>query len=183
MVEGMCWQCVSNAKGNHTRPKEYTAPSWSWASVIGQFAITNLGGWDDLVEVVNVEVEVKGLNPHGQVAGGILELRGVLERIWVTPLGEHEVPDHDFFTVSTKEGVEYYPAFDIELEDEREVADGLEMYMLPLAAGPICYALIVVPAMQGSYQRKGYILLDEDKEIQRWKDLKEKGGLSTIVLV
>jgi hypothetical protein len=187
IIEGMCWQCVEQQGTEHIRTKEYRAPSWSWASVIGLFSITPIGGWTDLVEIVDVKVDVMGLNPHGQVTAGKLELRAVVDRAYTYEEGE-EGWDSQFVTLHTKEGSILWPSFDIEKEAEREAVKRRELYILPLAADMredelLCFALILVPDGQGNYRRDGFIIMDDTNEIQKWVDLKEKGELETIVLV
>jgi hypothetical protein len=194
IVEGICWQTYGDP---HSRPKKYRAPSWSWASIDGLISITSIGSWKDLVEVVDVQTQVKGENRLGEVSGGNIVLRATLERISIREqkLGPDEDIDTGnggflwWFGTEDKKSEEErrHGRFDIE-SDMKSNLESLEMYILPLAAefrgnDLACFALVVVPDHEGRYQRVGWIIMDEKEKVHIWKDLKEKGELKTIVLV
>lgn len=65
--------------------KPYVAPSWSWASVEDaspRFAeIYKTAGYQPLLEVLKVHVELAGADEMGQVKGGYLTVRGHLIEI------------------------------------------------------------------------------------------------------
>lgn len=195
IVEGLCWQSYGPP---HSRPSTYRAPSWSWASIDGMFAITSLGRYGDLVEVVDVLVQVKGENPYGEVSSGYIELRAPLERIsirkhslgiseelslkhgsirWWYGTGEQEVDGEEL-----NRG-----RFDIETDIELEPKN-LGLYVMPLAADfsdedLSCFALIVEPEGEGRYKRVGWSLCDCKDKVPEWKKSKEKGKLPRVVLV
>jgi hypothetical protein len=194
IVEGLCWQTFGDP---HSRPKKYRAPSWSWASIDGRVAITSIGSWEDLVEVVDVQVQVKGENPLGEVSGGSIELRAPLETISIREqkLGPNKDIDtaHGaflwWFGTGDKEGdeEEKHGRFDIESDTGSDLKSS-ELHILPLAVDLrdddlTCFALAVVSAGEGRYRRVGWALMDEKEKVHGWKDLKEKDGLQTIVLI
>ncbi|KAF2670488.1 HET-domain-containing protein, partial [Microthyrium microscopicum] len=72
LVEGLAWQCVG---GRGTYLDEYRAPSWSWASLEGDMAVSSLGTWTDLVSIEDVSVSIDGQNPYGEVSGGYIQLK------------------------------------------------------------------------------------------------------------
>lgn len=81
---GLLW----SVRDSQPRPKEYRAPSWSWASVDGAITSTftsqymGMGGDsnDDLIAMVSCKVDHAPLH---RICGGELVLRGKLQRaIW-----------------------------------------------------------------------------------------------------
>jgi hypothetical protein len=60
-------------------PPTYIAPSWSWASMIGQVYFLHSSSGPHGVEVVDVKIETPAPHdPHGPVTGGRLKLRGMV---------------------------------------------------------------------------------------------------------
>ena len=76
LFRGLCWR-MTDPGG----VVAYRAPTWSWASVEGGFL-----GWavwfydreDFVVDLLDVSVEVSGLNPYGRTTSGRLTLSGSL---------------------------------------------------------------------------------------------------------
>ncbi|KAH7350621.1 heterokaryon incompatibility protein-domain-containing protein [Rhexocercosporidium sp. MPI-PUGE-AT-0058] len=77
-----------------TIPSEYLAPSWSWASILGNLSAMSTT-WKTrdalalsalkVVEIINVQTITKGDDPFGQVIGGELKIRGRLFPIKTMP--------------------------------------------------------------------------------------------------
>ncbi|MCJ1403056.1 hypothetical protein MMC11_006279 [Xylographa trunciseda] len=63
-----------------TRPLEYRAPTWSWASMIGKVEhacdIHYADHRDLTVDILDATVELSSENPFGQIKGGYLRARG-----------------------------------------------------------------------------------------------------------
>lgn len=78
-----------------TRPYEYRAPSWSWASVNAQtnFGLTAGRSYDlgIVASVVDVKIESPGQDTTGQVTGGHLRLRGPLCTAQFQPRKETDI--------------------------------------------------------------------------------------------
>jgi len=75
----LCWF----AFGCDNQPPEYLAPTWSWASVMTatypfhlDLEYRGLIRFDSEITVLDVQCEVRGLNPFGRVSGGHLRVRG-----------------------------------------------------------------------------------------------------------
>ncbi|QDS67590.1 hypothetical protein FKW77_003719 [Venturia effusa] len=199
IVEGMCWQSFGPP---HSRPTVYRAPSWSWASIDGMIATTSLGRWEDLVDVVDVQVQIRGENPYGEVSGGSIELRAPLERISIRRHSRERLgPDDEelslkhgylrwWFGTAEKEvdGEEIKRGrFDIENETGLDLKS-LELCLLPLAADLSddrlpCFALIVKPDGDGRYRRVGWSLDSGKEKTAEWKEAKGKGELPKVILV
>ncbi|KAH6703295.1 heterokaryon incompatibility protein-domain-containing protein [Leptodontidium sp. MPI-SDFR-AT-0119] len=89
LVMGLCWSrdyVSENEELPLFLPRDYVAPSWSWASVNGaiEFVDRNEDPNEAFVEevvVVDVDCEVKGLNRFGEVSSGFLILRGDVVRM------------------------------------------------------------------------------------------------------
>lgn len=194
IVEGLCWQSFGPP---HTRPKMYRAPSWSWASIDGLVAISSIGSWEDLVEIVDVQVQVKGENPFGEVSGGSIELKAALERVSIREfkhgpnedIGTRNGSFRWWYGTGQEEGVEKskHGRFDIETDIELNLKT-LELYILPLVVevndGDLtCFALVVLPEGGGRYRRVGWAMMDEKEIAHGWKQLKEQGNLQRLELV
>lgn len=193
-MEGLCWQSYGPP---HSRPTTYRAPSWSWASIDGLIAITSLGRWEDVVEVIDVQVQVKGENLFGEVSSGSIELRAPLERISIR---DHKLSDNEelslkqgtfrwWYGTGEKEGEGEMNRGRFDIETDMELnPKSLELYLLPLAVDftdddLTCFALVVMPYGEGRYKRVGWSLNDSVEQVLGWKELKEKGKLPRIFLV
>ncbi|TID27527.1 homodimeric type dihydroorotase [Venturia nashicola] len=195
IVQGLCWLSI---EASHSRPSTYRAPSWSWASIDGWIFICPIRRFEDIVEVVDVQVQVKGENPYGEVSSGHIELRAPLERIsirkhgfgvekdlwlkhamfcWWYGTDEEEVDDEEM-----NDG-----CFDIETDIELDL-ESLELYSLPLVADftdddLICVVLIVVPEGEGRYKRVGWSYCDCKEKVPGWKESKGNGELPKVILI
>ncbi|KAE8443499.1 hypothetical protein EG329_001811 [Mollisiaceae sp. DMI_Dod_QoI] len=81
----LLWECE---KWDDVKPKQYIAPSWSWASVIGKVCnVSDIGSKEgrDLIEVISTRVELETTNPFGQVKSGTISLRGKLFHLAIKP--------------------------------------------------------------------------------------------------
>jgi hypothetical protein len=85
---GLFWQTVSTA----IRPKEYLAPSWSWASLDGRVywplnrVFKSCNECCMYCTILDAKTTPVGLDPYGAVKDAFLKVRGVLEEmqvIWV----------------------------------------------------------------------------------------------------
>jgi len=74
----LCWTKMF-ATGPCLKPVRYRAPSWSWAAIDGGIALPRKDYVID-AEIIHVSVELKGLDPMGEVRGGSLVICGVLQR-------------------------------------------------------------------------------------------------------
>jgi hypothetical protein len=78
LAHQLCWM-IHNA---HRRPKEYVAPSWSWASVFGLVYYFNRNDWEQQKSKIDAEImevnckSVVDGDSTGSVVAGHLKLRG-----------------------------------------------------------------------------------------------------------
>lgn len=79
LPQALCWtkRCVT---GQCSKSVDYRAPSWSWAAVDGQIWTTIANDSAVEADIIHVSTKLKGLDPMGEVLGGILVIRGVLRR-------------------------------------------------------------------------------------------------------
>ena len=78
LVRGLYWAKNSDYEQALERPDVYLAPSWAWASVRGPIFHPEIKSFVDGPRVVHCKVETAGLDPLGQVRGGILKVHGCL---------------------------------------------------------------------------------------------------------
>lgn len=83
LVHQLAWRCIDNTS---SRAIEYRAPSWSWASVDGAIAPSDLYLCHDdtncypLIEMIKVKTDISGRDEFGQAQGGHLKLLGTIDR-------------------------------------------------------------------------------------------------------
>jgi hypothetical protein len=79
LANHLLWRCYDEGC---SKPEQYVAPSWSWASVNGAIhGVSDIhfeDGRDILIDVLTAEVEHKGDNVFGPVKGGTICLQGKL---------------------------------------------------------------------------------------------------------
>lgn len=80
LVEDLLWHVVPPAASTYFHTDAYVAPSWSWASVRDGVVWNPLRDPKILIDIVDVNVTLKGRNPWGEVSDAFLELRGRLVR-------------------------------------------------------------------------------------------------------
>ncbi len=91
LVHDLFWQSRDAA----TRPLEYRAPSWSWASLDGRILwpswrfCFNCTGCKLYCTVLDVGTSQTGLNPYGAVKDGFLKVHGRLEEMDVVTVIEN----------------------------------------------------------------------------------------------
>lgn len=81
-LEGeLLWLVPSNHQpGGWTRPKEYRAPSWSWASIDGPVVPGEPRIQDSLITIEDYHLDYWTSDETGPIRGGWLRLRGVLKK-------------------------------------------------------------------------------------------------------
>lgn len=81
-LEGeLLWMVIGNHQpGRWTRPKEYRAPTWSWASIDGPVTPGEPRIQDSLITVEDYHLDYWTSDKTGAIQGGWLRLRGVLKK-------------------------------------------------------------------------------------------------------
>lgn len=84
LLEGLCWHVSSCCMVPRSKPNEYRAPSWSWASVDGEIILDHGADISEReayrqprAKILEVHVECEHQNPFGKVRGGILRICGL----------------------------------------------------------------------------------------------------------
>ncbi|KAL9113416.1 MAG: hypothetical protein Q9227_002457 [Pyrenula ochraceoflavens] len=69
---------------NATRPTEYRAPSWSWASFdCGSLVWYRLGGENTFARIIDCMTTYFGLDPYGKVLDGYIKISAPLKQGWL----------------------------------------------------------------------------------------------------
>ena len=77
----LCWtKEFSTGPCTRSATREYRAPSWSWAAIDGRIAQHYTQINDLKIEILHVSTALAGSDPMGEVASGLLTIRGVLKR-------------------------------------------------------------------------------------------------------
>lgn len=76
LIDGMLWQGL-----RFRRVPQYRAPSWSWASGDGTPGMGLDMDYEEIAEVLDANVTLKGEDPFGEVTGGWIKLRAPLEQL------------------------------------------------------------------------------------------------------
>lgn len=179
LIEGLLWQGL-----RCRRVQGYRSPSWSWASMDG---IPGLGveqDYDTLAKVLDVKVNLKGLNPYGEVTDARIKIRAPMERLYLaiedwdpTKAGFPYDNNPKVRTATGKpEGTHSRFDFDFTVEDAPQEAlkivkslEGVEIFALILLkvmeeGYDDQYQALIVTKVKGGeeYQRLGFIFLDEE---------------------
>lgn len=85
MPYGLLWSAAHNPTAkNLSSPKEYRAPTWSWASLDGHISFKGPDFFNDPVvkaENLNFQTTPAGSDPHGKVVSGSLTMTARLKEI------------------------------------------------------------------------------------------------------
>lgn len=83
LVEGLAWHTRGYDKQGPKALSDYVAPSWSWASVdaVLKFSVVGVRSWLWLAEVVDVKLISTTADDCGQLSGGRLRIKGVLQEL------------------------------------------------------------------------------------------------------
>ena len=93
-VHQLCWRRANSSQWSLTRPKEYRAPSWSWASVDGQLyfpSFLEIGGKSAITpdrnfKVIDWVISLKLVDlPFGEVIAGKMVVRAALREATFHP--------------------------------------------------------------------------------------------------
>lgn len=115
LPHGLLWVAfpgIIGRKGVRTRPKEYRAPTWSWASVDAEIRIPNPSDGQEEqypCQVLEGECTLVSKDPHGQVAGGHLLIAAPAFRAT--------------FRYSNRKGGWNLPIYELEFNNQREELD------------------------------------------------------------
>ncbi|KAF3002720.1 hypothetical protein E8E14_002220 [Neopestalotiopsis sp. 37M] len=166
----MAWFTVG---GGNSRPQQYIAPTWSWASVKGACYDSNLriGPYTPSVapypSILDVQIKPYGEDQFGEVKHGWLKVKAPILCIGQKADygGELEHLGGSFVTILKRSGVDFRSVqvfFDNEFEIGTENAT-LHYYFMPLVAyfsshlkGMIGLILVAVTPSLGYFQRVGF---------------------------
>lgn len=102
LPRSLMWYVIDSS--NATRPKEYIAPSWSWASIVGEVTcagdvpVGNEGNLVVGISVVEVGVTSASASHLGDIISGFIKLRGSLMRVIVGADGSRLQPEVESLT-------------------------------------------------------------------------------------
>lgn len=88
LPQSLVWSVISTEENLRCSPRDYIAPSWSWASVTqGIYQPFRETGTNTMlssaVKLVEVHCDVAGKNPYGRVSSGFIVLRGKVSPVVV----------------------------------------------------------------------------------------------------
>jgi hypothetical protein len=153
LASQLLWEGSYFGGDSPERPKEYRAPSWSWASIEGHIHCTLIYQADQndiVVSILDAKIIPSGNDKTGQIKGGYLRLRGRLLPA-VVCAGSREPK----MLVNGTE-VDWFYSWDI-----RDSAEEKQLYCLPLRKSPYgggsYEGLLLERTMQadGQYRRWG----------------------------
>ncbi|KDQ08615.1 hypothetical protein BOTBODRAFT_179690 [Botryobasidium botryosum FD-172 SS1] len=137
----------------HTRPKKYRAPSWSWAAVDGKIASTAITNRGVICSIIRCEaVLARQGNRYGEVTSGVLMLSAVVRKaVWdpveceLFEIGEAQVGPRDE-SQSERGEIGY-----VTPDAEEEVSEGVcEVSVVVLNdTGSTLLGLVLVPVTDG----------------------------------
>ncbi|KAJ0110039.1 hypothetical protein J7T55_014842 [Diaporthe amygdali] len=140
LPQALIWRCFGALSELRPSPREYVAPSWSWASVTRTVSYPLWGGYTrpmlfySGVKVLDFDCDVPGRNPYGKVCGGFMLLSGK------TVLVKIKVDGHHHSMVSRKDW-DFYPDFALQQSGESIFRSMLEKSPSPFEANVHCLYL------------------------------------------
>jgi hypothetical protein len=206
LIEGLMWQSLS-----YRRVSEYRAPSWSWASGDGIPATSKQNiDYDEIAEIMDVNVTLKGSNPFGEVTDGWIKLRAPMVQLYmILDNWDPEGPGHHLYDnnirVCTEKGNPKgtYSRFDFAFtaddapQEAKKIAkslEGVDIFSLVIlkacswdrkaADDEGTYHSLIVKKVDGRdvYQRLGFLIVDKETLGQE-PEKQPKEEFSTITLV
>jgi Heterokaryon incompatibility protein (HET) len=181
MPNALLWQAAARTRHGTTltlsRPINYRAPSWSWASLEGSISMRATeqipGHWYHVfTEVLGAETQLFGGNPTGQVTGGVLHLLVLFatakwkrrdKDMW---LAESWKPDGERFKTYSYSTSQFWCRliFDVETECEDVITTPIVcmQYSAPIEGTthdhiltPILHGFVLEDTGVGSFRRLG----------------------------
>lgn len=173
----LTWRTQCGEWADSTKPLEYRAPSWSWASVDGTIEHTHYlksaGSENSTIafDAAEAKVEPKGHSPFGQVRNGSLTLSGFLFEAtflgsytrWTTPLFDGGTPFGNFFP-DTGNDVHAKRVTCLKLLDLGSIWDEVFLVLVPAAGG--CFEGLVFVTL---LLVRAYDILQR-VSLERWKN-------------
>ena len=172
MPGNLFWAASGSAKKPTTRPTQYRAPSWSWASVNGPVSAVSctLGPCTVHCEIVAASVTHIGLDTFGEVQAGKLTVYSQMKEVWrifdetnASADGDVQffypearallLSDRPFFL---KLGI---CALDI-LDSSQKLHEPVSTWMLRITE---LDGLALRARVDGTFERVGHYSLDDDK--------------------
>lgn len=177
LIDQLCW-CIDYTFGPHvsntwSKPADYRAPSWSWASIDGQiiFDQSSEGLKDGDLDILTAETTPVGRDPMGRVSNGSICVRAKLcNQKWKRKYQGYGAWYYASATsnkldIGTNDLSENTPQSHAELllDLEDDAIKELELWSLPLKDN-FALALVPVKGTAATYTRIGAILWRSDED-------------------
>lgn len=175
---------IRPATAQKHRPRQYRAPSWSWASldstIISQGSVTSYYDEARVASVVSVVVKPLTDDDTGQVASGALTLRGKLVRVLLEKSTE-EWDKRSLVTAWRVKGFETVqgeplkggPFEDIIFDSEEDVSECvlfLPIHVSRERSGGIFYRGLILASSWSDYQRVGYMSITLSETVDEMEE-------------
>ncbi|SPO06299.1 uncharacterized protein DNG_08988 [Cephalotrichum gorgonifer] len=164
IVPGLLWSPVTGSKKKWgCRPREWRAPTWSWASSLTVVSFPTAKELLNMCEVVRADCKLRGPDSTGEIGRGKLVLRGRVFRAKLQYRAPtEEVHPWNLYALDfMNEGLigNVYADYDFTLDGPGNVANDTSVHCLLVGMGAeegTCYLLILteVISTQGSPQVK-----------------------------
>jgi hypothetical protein len=161
LLEDLMWWVREGDAQNTWRPKEWRAPSWSWASREGPILHRILPIKTPHCEIVEVEISPAGIDLTGAVASGRLVISGILVPAILRHLrpksdAEDMEPDERRFGIEVRgmndvELHKIYVDYELDKKGPSYVADGQDVRCLCIATDQWHKCWLVLRTMQNMH--------------------------------
>lgn len=147
----------------NTRPGSYTAPSWSWASIVGR--VTWPFFWDLIVdqscaEIKYIECASAGAHDLGKTSSGVVEVVGPAVEFLAEPVDERTIKEADgWFHCQLSQG-EASELFWCDTLEDTEILVGHAFWCVAICKSRETAALVLRSASDGTYTRIGMQIFD-----------------------
>ena len=146
-------EALANERVRKSKPTTYTAPSWSWASILDPIRYLLLGNTDPLYTLLNAQINLADDNRFGAVKEGCyLHLRGkILKSSWELITDIHnmsifrlkDVTGTQILGQPDQSGVSFSPDYAIAKPGPNQLHPATMLYVFPLARIDVSFIVTV----------------------------------------
>ncbi|KAK4185117.1 heterokaryon incompatibility protein-domain-containing protein [Podospora australis] len=195
LCNDLLWVSRSDRRVTKGRSSKWRAPSWSWAAVTYPVCFRSISIIS--CEVVDVACETTGPDPLGQIASGLLTLRGRLVPARMKLRKDVEIMGPHSLVNLEPIGKGFFLRESTTVDDESECRslcaseDGGNVFLIYIGSHSIKddpgvewhSFLLLAPAMDGRYKRVGLATMLADPEYSGFEPLMALGEDATVTII
>ncbi|KAH7310773.1 heterokaryon incompatibility protein-domain-containing protein [Stachybotrys elegans] len=157
LIEGLLWYFHGTVEQWARPPRQWRAPSWSWASVLGPVEFLAKTSLSEKCEIVGISCQHSGPDPAGELASGHIVLRGRIfpSKVEYTNITEPQNPSKlfellTFSSLGERKYVTSYADQDFSLPGPGHIPDGTELMicLVGKTENPECFYFMMLKPLE-----------------------------------